>query len=149
MEVKTPLTKEQIIDALFAQLELKKAEVALANKPVYITGGSFRYSEGISNQLDITTAREERKLIEVVGFLKERSRSYAEAAAELGCDAKFTWLGFSPEEWQADCQTRINVLQIAKKKSELAALEIRVNKVIPQDIRDARELAALQRELGA
>lgn len=145
---KTPLTKEQAIDALFVQLELKKAEVALANKPVYITGGGFRYSEGMSSQIDITTARDERKLIEVVAFLKERAKSYDEAAVELGCDSKFTWLGFSPEEWTADCQTRVNVLQIAKKKAELAALEIRINKVVPQDIREARELVALQKELG-
>jgi len=145
---KTPLTKEQAIDALFTQLELKKAEVALGKKPVYFIGAPFRYTEGVSNQIDISVARDERKLIEIVGFLKERARSYDEAAAELGCESKFTWLGFSVDEWKADCQMRVNVLQIDKKVKELAALEIRINKVVPQDIRDARELAALQKELG-
>jgi len=148
METKIPLTKEQAIDAMFVQLELKKAEVALGKKPVYFISNPFRYSEGMSNQIDISTAREERKLIEVVAFLKERAKAYGEAAAELGCESKFTWLGFTPEEWTADCQMRVNVLQIDKKVKELAALEIRINKVVPADIREAREIVALQKELG-
>jgi len=147
MEQNIPLTKEQMIDNLFAQLTLKKAEVASATKPMFITGGLFRYSEGMTNQTDITTVRDERKLVEIAAFLKERAKSYKESAVELGCDVAFTWLGFTQEEWFADLKTRVNVLQLSKRRSELIELETRLNKIVPQEMRDAMEMKELMKAL--
>lgn len=139
---------EQLIDQLYEAVAKKEAAIEQAVKPNYLTGGGFRYTAGMSGQLDITTERDERKLVEVVAFLKERSKSYAEAAEELGCTVKFTWLNFTPDEWKADVQTRVNVLQIAKNKLEVAALRLRIDEVVPKNVRDARELAALKKALG-
>jgi len=80
--------------------------------------------------------------------LKERADKYQEAASELGVDVSFTWLGFTVEEWFTDLKTRVNVIQLAKRRSELLELETRINKLVPQDVRDAMELEALQKSLG-
>lgn len=143
-DLKTPLTKDQIVEQMMAKLSAKKAEVELATKPSYLTGGSFRYSEGsVSGAVDITTARDERKLVEIAAFLSERSNAYAAAAIELGCEVKFTWLGFTKEEWMTDLKTRVSVLQIAKRKAELQELEILVNKQVSPALREAWEMKAI------
>lgn len=148
METKTKapvaLTKEQMINQLWAQYEAKKAEVAKANKPSYVTSGQFRYSEGsLANAVDITTVRDERKLVEIGSFLEGRTASYQGVAEKLGCKVEFSWLGFTEEEWFTDLQTRVNSLQIAKRRTELQEFEARLNKVMPQDMRDAKELESL------
>lgn len=143
------LTHEERVKALFAKLQEKKAEVANAERPTYITGGQFRYSESIGNSIDVCTERYERKLVEILTFLKERSAKYVEAAEELGVDTKFTWLGFTVEEWSKDLKTRVSVLQIAKRKAELVELEKRVNAVVSPELRMKMETEALEAILGA
>lgn len=145
---KTPLTQEEKVQRLFNALEAKKAEVMNAEKPQYITGGQFRYSESVGNTTDISVVRDIRKLVEILAFLKERAVSYAEAAAQLKVDASFTWLGFNLEEWTKDLQTRVSVLQIAKVRAELIELEARINKVVTPAMREQMETAALEAALG-
>lgn len=145
----TPLTKDQIVAQMMEKLAAKKAEVELAIKPSYLTGGSFRYSEGsVSGAVDITTARDERKLVEIAAFLSERSNAYATAAIELGCEVKFTWLGFTKEEWMTDLKTRVSVLQIAKRKAELQELEALVNKQVSPALREAWEMDAIAKAMA-
>ena len=140
-------TIDQRVQALFDQLATKKEVVAKAEKPVYVTGGQFRFSEDVSRSIDITTVRDERKLVEILTFLKERSSKYAEASADLGCEVKFTWLGFTVEEWTADLKTRVNILQISKRKAELVELEARLNAIVSPELRRQMELAALEKAL--
>lgn len=138
------LTHDEKVQLLFSKLQAKKAEVANAIKPQYITGGQFRYSEGVSNPIDIVSARDERKLVEILTFLKERSSKYNEAAAELGVDVNFTWLGFTVDEWTTDLKTRISILQLSKRKAELKELEERVNAIVSPELRRKMEIEALE-----
>lgn len=142
--METNLTHDQRVQVLFDKLRAKQAEVANAERPQYITEGMFRYSEGVSNTVDIKTVRDERKLVEILTFLKERSSKHAEACEELGVVAKFTWLGFLVEEWSKDLKTRVSVLQIAKRKAELKELEERVNAVMTPELRREMEMKALE-----
>lgn len=145
METKTTtMSADEKVKALFASLQAKKAEIANAERPQYITGGSFRYSESVGNPIDIMTVRDERKLVEILAFLKDREKSYAEAAAELKVKADFTWLGFTVEEWLKDLKTRVTILQITKRRAELIALEARVNAVVTPELRRQMEMEDLQ-----
>lgn len=142
-------TMDELIEDLFKELNLKKEEVAKAEKPVFVTGGQFRYNEGISNTIDIMTIRDSRKLIEILVFLKERSKNYKEAASELGIDnPNFTWLGFTYDEWFNDLKIRSNFLNIAKRKAELADLEARLNRIVSPEQRAKMELAEISAALG-
>lgn len=141
---KKNLTRDERVQILFTALQTKKAEVANAERPQYITGGMFRYSESNGSSIDIISARDERKLVEILTFLKERSIRYAEAAEQLNVDVSFTWLGFTVEEWLADLQTRVSVLQIAKRRSELKDLEEKINKVVSPELRLEMEMKALE-----
>ena len=149
MEETIKLTKDQIVEQMMAKLEAKRAEVNLAVKPSYLTGGLFRYSEGsVAGAVDITTVRDERKLVEIAAFLNERSNAYVAAAEELGCEVKFTWLSFTKEEWMTDLKTRVSVLQIAKRKAELQTLEALVNKQVSPALREAWEMAEITRTMA-
>lgn len=140
----TAPTMDEQVKLLFASLQAKKAEIAAADRPQYITGGSFRYSESVGNTIDIVSARDERKLAEIAGFLEERQHFYAIGAEKLGVKADFTWLGFTVEEWLKDLKTRVTILQIAKRRAELIALETRVNAVVTPELRRQMEMEALQ-----
>lgn len=148
METKeTTLTRDERVLALFEKLQSKKAEVANAERPVYVTGGQFRYSESVGTSVDIMTVRDERKLVEILVFLKDRSERYPTACEELGVAAEFKWLGFTYDEWKQDLKTRVSVLQIAKRKAELKELEARVNAVMTPELRAELELKALEAEI--
>ena len=148
METKeTTLTRDERVLALFEKLQSKKAEVANAERPVYVTGGQFRYSESVGTSVDIMTVRDERKLVEILVFLKDRSERYPAACEELGVEAEFKWLGFTYDEWKQDLKTRVSVLQIAKRKAELKELEARVNAVMTPELRAELELKALEAEI--
>lgn len=143
------LTADQRVQALFDALQAKKAEVANAERPQYITGGSFRYSESNGASIDIISERNEKKLVEILTFLLERSEKYAVAAEQLNVTVDFTWLGFTVKEWFTDLKTRVSTLQIAKRRAELKELEEKINKVISPEMRREMELKALEASLLA
>lgn len=136
------------IKVLFEKLAAKKAEVSKAEKPVYITGGQFRYSENIGNTIDIMTVRDSRKLVEILAFLKDRESSFNEAAKELNVDNSFTWLGVTVADWTEDLKTRLSVLNLIQTRKELVDLEERLNKIVPAELRAQMELEAIQAALG-
>ena len=78
----------------------------------------------------------------------EKRKAWDEAAKDLGVDMKFDWFGFSVEDWKSDLQTRINKIQITKKKAELEALESKLNLLISPEMRTQMEIDAISKELG-
>lgn len=140
---KVELTFDQRVEALFAKLQAKKAEVASAERPQWITNGQFRYSE-VGSVIDIITERNEHKLISILGFIRERAASFKVGAEEVNSELTFTWLGFTADEWASDIKTRLSILQITKKRTELAELEKRVNAVMTPELRREMEMKALE-----
>ena len=71
----------------------------------------------------------------------------ASAAIELGIEDKedFLWQGKPVEDWKADFKTRINKIQISKKKAELENLETGLNKLISPEKREELEFRELQK----
>lgn len=143
------LTADDRVKALFANLQAKKAEVANAERPVYITGGQFRYSINTpSNGIDITTERNILKLKEIWMFLDERSAHNGPANEFFGIADEFKWQNFTTEEWGRDLKTRANFIQLKQRKEELAALEARINLVVPPELRRQMEMDAIEAELS-
>lgn len=147
-EVKVPeLTQDELVAKLMATLKAKQAEVAAADKPQYVTGGQFRYSEQQSQVIDLLTIRNVPELTKIAAFLKSKAYFHTDGALVTGDKTSFTWLGFTLDEWNKDLATRAAVLQIVERKKELAALETRVNAIISPEMRMKMELAALSATL--
>jgi hypothetical protein len=82
-------------------------------------------------------------------FLIDRKEKSENAAKELGVDYKFTWLGFSVDEWKNDFQTRVNQISIQEKRKELAEIESRLNAIISPELKAQMELEAISKLLDA
>ena len=138
--------------ALIAEIKRRRAEIAKADRPQWLTNSAFSFVEGTSSQvINLKVVSNIRDLIMIAAFLRERETHYASAAKELGVESPpvFTWNGFSVSDWVEDLKTRIAKIQIATKQQKLAALESRLEAVISPELRREMELAQIAEELGS
>lgn len=135
----TSNTDTQVLD-LIKLAKTKKSEIAKAEKPDWKTNCSFGYNQESSQRVNIQTIADVEALVSMLGFLLIQEDGHAQASEILGVPSKFKWLGFTTNEWRADLQSRINKIQISKKKKELDILEERLNKLISPELRTKIEL---------
>jgi hypothetical protein len=135
------------VQALIDLVKVKKEEIKKAEKPNWVTNCSFRYTEDRADGFNIQTITDTDKLVHALAFLKARAASYDEAAAELGVKSSFTWLGFTLEDWTSDFKTRVDKVNITKKKKELELLEERLDKLISPELKAQMELEEISKML--
>jgi len=136
---------DQKVKQLFDLVQTKKAAIAKAEKPNWNTSGLFRFVANSTHEsINIQTATDARKLVEILAFLKGRERDYVDAADDLGVSYDFSWLGFTTEEWTADLYTRVNQINLQAKRKELSDLESRLSGLISPELKAAMELEAIE-----
>lgn len=135
--------------ALIQEVKKRKAEIASAEKPQYITNCNFSYTEDSAKIVNIHVESDVGHLVRIAGFLIGQAKHYAEASGAMGIEdvPAFTWQGFSIKDWQNDIKTRLAKLQIANKRKKLEALESRLNTIISPELRAEMELEAIAIEL--
>lgn len=140
-------TDKQVQD-LFKIVQQKKSEISKAEKPNWLTNCSFFYDKNNSStRFNIQTITDTDELVQALAFLIEKEKAYDEANDLLGLSSRFKWAGFGLDDWKTDFQTRINKLQIKKKKDELELLESRLNSLISPELRTQLELEAITKQL--
>lgn len=129
----------------------KKAAIAQAERPTYLTNLSFSPSEnGSTDRINLNVITEPKHFVSILAVLREKENAFNSAANELGLsDVTFQWQGYSVEDWKADLVTRLNKVQINKRKDELKVLEAKVNALISPEKRAQMELDALEAEIGS
>lgn len=140
-------TKDEIVQDLFNVVQAKKAEIAKAEKPNWKTNCNFRYDEESSSGLNLHTVSTSDKLVHAYAHLLSKETNYKQAAEELGIDYDFTWLGFSVNDWKDDFKTRLVKINLVNEKRKLEDLEGRLNKLVSKEMREALELAEIQKML--
>lgn len=140
-------TKDEIVQKLLGVVAERKAEIAKAEKPTWLTNKSFRYSEDSSKSLNLNTVNTTVKLVEALSHLLEKEKSYSEAAKILGSDSKFNWFGYTVDEWKQDFITRKNQIELKNMKLDLEEKESKLDKLVSKEVREAMELAQLEKEL--
>ena len=134
------------VQKLFKVVQAKKEEIQKAEKPNWLTNCSFGYDD--EKRYNIQVVSKVSELVSMLAFLLNRSKTFDEAAAILGANTDFSWMGFSLEEWMSDLKTRITKIQISQKKKELEVLEARLSKLISPELRAQLELEEITKELG-
>jgi hypothetical protein len=135
--------------ALFDKLNAKKKEISQAEKPVWNTTCTIGYNpESVGDRVNLQTVTNLAKLVEMYSFLTNKERDWAESAKELGVEVPFSWMGYSKEQWQSDIKTRVNQIELSKKRKEFATMETKLNSLISDDKRKELELAELEKQLG-
>jgi len=133
---------------LIKQVAKQKEEISKAERPTWITNCSFSFTERPNDAINIHVESSIKNLVCIAAFLKEKEKSYKEAAEALGVDAPaFTWGCHSVNEWLEDLKLRINKIQISSKKKKLELLEARLNAIISPELRAKMELEAIANEL--
>lgn len=139
-------TDEKVLE-LFAVVQKKKEEIAKAEKPNWLTNCSFRFDKESNSTINIQTVSDVNRIVELLAFLYDKRKSFDDAAKDLGVESKFNWFGFSVEDWKTDFQTRINKIQITKKKQELETMETRLNSLISPELKRQMELELISKQL--
>ena len=136
--------QDEQVQALFKVVQEKKAEIAKTEKPSWETNCAFRYNPNAAAiDANIQVISKASELIAIAAFLLEKEAFYKSANEALGTDVKFKWLGYSLEEWMTDIKTRLNKVEISKRKDELEKLEARLNSLISPELRNQMELDAI------
>lgn len=142
-------TQDDLVKELFDKVQARKLEVEKAERPQWVTGGLFGYNaHSAHDRTDIKTITDQRKLVDILAFLKERSKSTMEAAESLGASYEFKWLGFTLEEWVSDIKLRFDQITLQTKRKELNDLEARLNTLISPELKAKMELEAIQAALA-
>ena len=142
-------TTDEKVKELFLSVQAKKLAIEQAERPCWKTSGNFGYSANSAHdRINIQTLTDARKIVDMYSFLIDREEKSGKAAQELGVDYKFSWLGFSTEEWKSDFLTRVNQLSIQEKRKELATIESRLNAIISPELRAQMELEAISELLS-
>jgi len=144
----TTKNQDEQVQKLFQIVQSKKEEIKKAEKPNWETNGSFGYNKDSSSRINIHIVLEVEELVSILGFLIEKEKGFKEAQTILGTNAEFKWMGFTLKEWQSDIQTRINKVQISKKKKELETLEERLDKLISPELKRQMELDEITKMLS-
>ena len=146
--MKTTKTTDEKVKELFQIVQSKKLAVEKAERPCWLTAGTFGYSANSAHdRTDFRTVTDVRKIVDMLAFLIDRKEKSEKAAQELGVDHNFTWLGFTVDEWKSDFQTRVNQISIQEKRRELAEMESRLNLVLTPELKAEMEVDAITEQL--
>ena len=143
-------TQDEQVQKLFKIVQEKKAEIAKTEKPSWETTCSFRFNPtSAAEDTNIQTVNNVADLVRIAAFLIEKEAAHQKANEALGTSVKFNWIGFSLAAWLTDLKTRVNKVEIAKKKKELETLETRLNALVSPEMRrkmELEEITALLKE---
>lgn len=138
------------VQQLFEVVQKKKEEIKKAEKPNWLTNCSFRLDENnTSSSFNIQTISDPNILVLAHARLTMLEEAALKSADELGIEKyQFSWLGFPASDWKSDFKTRIDKINIKKKKDELTLLESRLDKLISPELRAELEISLIEKELG-
>lgn len=137
-----------MIDELFAVVQQKREEISKAEKPNWITNGSFKYSKNATESFNLQTITDVNVFINALAFLIDREKSFNEASTRLSVKGEFDWFGYSLEDWTTDFKTRVTKIQITTKKKELEAIEKSLNRLVSPERRRIMELEEITQGLS-
>ena len=139
----TAESKDKIVKELLKIVKDKKEAIAKAEKPTWETNCTFSPTGGTADRVNLNVETDLNVLIGILGFLINKKNSFFAAAEMLGLKIEFKHQGFSFDAWAADIKTRVNKVEIAKKRAEVEEIESRLNKLISKEERELIELEAL------
>lgn len=139
----TAPTKDQIVKNLLRVVKEKKDAIAKAEKPTWETNCTFSPTGGVSDRINLNVETDLNVLVGILALLMNKKENFDNAKVVLGVKAEFKHQNFTFEAWMNDIKTRVNKIEISKKRSEVDEIESRLNKLISKEERELIELEAL------
>lgn len=140
--------QDEQIKQLSILVAAKKEEISKAERPVWITNGSFKFGKNSTDSFNLQTISDSTVLVNALAMLMGRESEFGKAATALGVDVKFDWFGYSVEDWTNDFKTRIAKIEIKNLKRELAEIETVLNDLTSDEVKKQNKLDAIAAKLG-
>ncbi len=140
-------TADEVVQDLVQIVKQKREEIAKAERPNWITNGSFKYAKGSAESFNLQTISDVNVFINALAFLIDREKSYKLACEQLGVESDFDWFGFSVADWSSDFKTRITKIQITQKKKELEVFEADLDDLISPEKRRKMKIEKITKGL--
>lgn len=144
----SPATLNDQVEALYAEVQKRKAEIQAVSREQYVTNCLFR-SNGQGEMVDIRTIRYISKIQEHVAFLMGRKRDFDEAGKVLGLSspAEFQWYNVTYEQWINDFKIAATRIELVERKEKLARLEEKLLKISSPEFLKALQLKEIEAEM--
>lgn len=139
-------TKDQVVQELFEVVRTRKAEIEKTERAKWLTNCSIDHD---GRRMNLQTVNDVDILINIAGTIIQNDKVYQSGSEFLLGEVKERKLnGFTSEEWLTDIKTRLEKVQLSKKKQELDALERRLDSLVSKEMREQLELEAIKKELN-
>lgn len=136
------MTIDEKISSLLLVIEKKKKEISDTERPSWKTNSFFYYYDKNINIKTINTTEEIQNLL---SYLIREYQSWKEASLILNSSLVFTNNNFRYQDWVDDLTCRYNQITIAEKRKELNCLEKRLNNLMSDDLKRAKEINEIER----
>lgn len=147
LTVKFTMSNDEQIDLLLGQIETRRKEIEALSKPVWQTSKTFSYNENDANMNNNLATLPVDKLVKIIAWCTLTANSIKETLRDLGIDMEVKHQGFTYEAWVNDAKLAIQLKQINEKKAKLDSLEASLNTLVSPEVRKAKELERIMREL--
>jgi len=139
--------KDKIVQELFDIIQIKKAEIAKAEKPTWNTNCLFSY-ENFNSPTNLRVVSKISDIVQMLAYLLSNEKDWALANEKLATNVEFLYNGYTVEEWTSDFKTRISQISIIESKKNLESLQSRLDKLVSKEMREKLELEAIQKEIN-
>lgn len=134
------------IAQLLKKIEEKKATIQKIDKYNWKTNCTFSYERVTTqyNSINILTVTDINILTAILSFLILQEEAWLKAATILNSKEKFTWGGFSFEDWLDDLKVRSEQICIKKANKDLDDLEKRLNNATSPEMKRKLEIESIE-----
>lgn len=140
---------DELIKNLIETAEAKEREIGNIESYNNKTNLSFAYSDNprAGERLNLNVVNDIKQFVEIVSFLLARKSFHDNACKELGVSVPFSWCGYTYSQWFHDIKNRIDVINLRKKKNELAEIKEQLNELMSPEMKRELKLKELEKKL--
>jgi hypothetical protein len=139
---------DALIKQLMEQAEKKESAIKATERYSNKTNLSFPQEED-SNRLriNLNIVQDCGTLVKCLSILKREKSAFDEAAAELGLNLKFSWEGFSYEDWRDDIRNKVETINLKKERKKLSEIKATLEALLSPEAKTARQLEEIEKML--
>lgn len=138
---------DEKVKTLIELVKTKKAEIKEAERPNWKTNCAFRFDPSSARVYNIQVETDTDFFVSALAALIRGKETCEAAAKKLGVTYKYSWLGYSYEDWESDIKSRLSRINISQKKKELEKIEKRLDGLISSELRTKMELEEISKAL--
>ena len=131
------------VEQLLKLVEEKRAKLGTKPSKVLETNGIFKFND--KEHVNINVINDIDKVIELYAFLINDNWNKTDAAVALEVDDyKYSFSGFTFEQWQSDLKYKVSLLKWNKESLELQKYEKVLASYVSEEKKVEKELSKLE-----